>query len=191
LSGIQAYAGHLSHETDNEKRKALADEVVKTVKSLRDKLEENGIKVEKVSGISTGTLFDKADAKVYNEAQVGSYIFSDASYNKLPLKFENALFVLTSVVSIKPDRIVTDSGVKTCGVDQGLPEVQGLEDYAIELHEEHGIISKKNHNFKLNDRLRYIPGHCCSTVNLYDKIYLVSGDDVVDIIPVVSRGKSQ
>lgn len=33
-----------------------------------------------------------------------------------------------------------------------------------------------------------IPGHCCSTVNLHDKIYLVDGDTVIDRIAVTARG---
>lgn len=191
FGGIQAYAGHLSHEADEEKRHISVKAVVSEVKRLVKALEERGIRVPIVSGISTGTILDKAEFSIYNEAQTGSYIFSDASYNKLNHGFENSLFVLTTVISARPDRIVTDSGVKTCGVDQGPPEVVGLEDYKIELHEEHGLITKSGHNYKVCDRLRYIPGHCCSTINLYDKIYFVDGDEVVDIVPIVSRGKSQ
>ena len=32
------------------------------------------------------------------------------------------------------------------------------------------------------------PGHCCSTVNLHDKIYVVDGDRVIARIPVTARG---
>ena len=72
-----------------------------------------------------------------------------------------------------------------------MPEVYGMKDYSIDLHEEHGLITKYDHSYKVGDTLRYIPGHCCSTVNLYDKIYLIDGDDVVDVLDIVSRGKSQ
>ena len=34
-------------------------------------------------------------------------------------------------------------------------------------------------------------GHCCTTVNLFDAIYFVRDDRVVDRVPVTSRGKSR
>ena len=41
---------------------------------------------------------------------------------------------------------------------------------------------------KPGDKMMLIPGHCCSTVNLHDKIYLFEGDTVVGRIPVTARG---
>ena len=38
--------------------------------------------------------------------------------------------------------------------------------------------------------MRIIPGHCCTTVNLYDWIYLVRDGLVVDRLPVIGRGHS-
>ena len=46
-------------------------------------------------------------------------------------------------------------------------------------------------NFKINDKLRYIPGHCCTTVNMFNEIYLVDGDEVVAKWDITSRGKAQ
>ena len=70
LEGIQAYAGHLSHEKDGEKRCREAEGVINKVKEVVTALKEKGIEVPVVSGISTGTLEDKAPYKVYNEAQL-------------------------------------------------------------------------------------------------------------------------
>ena len=47
----------------------------------------------------------------------------------------------------------------------------------------HGYSGEK----KIGDKLRLIPGHCCSTINLHDKIYLVDGEKVVDRIPITAR----
>ena len=43
----------------------------------------------------------------------------------------------------------------------------------------------------MNDKPRYIPGHCCTTVNSHDRLYVMDDEDVVDVWPVISRGKSQ
>jgi D-serine deaminase-like pyridoxal phosphate-dependent protein len=39
----------------------------------------------------------------------------------------------------------------------------------------------------VGDRVLLIPGHCCSTVNLHDRIYLVEDNRVVDRLAVTAR----
>ncbi len=189
--GIQAYSGHISHEYDNKKRKSAVKLTMDKLTRLIGMLKSEGFENLKISGVSTGTLLDKAPYGIYSEIQVGSYIFFDTSYGMMTLPFKNSLKILATVISVKPDRAITDAGVKSCGVDQEMPKVSGLEGAELALHEEHGIISLANHGLKVNDRVAYIPGHCCSTVNLYRKIYLCDGDEVVTELEVTSSGKSQ
>ena len=59
----------------------------------------------------------------------------------------------------------------------------------ISMSEEHGAVYCE-HNFKINDKLRYIPGHCCTTVNIFDELYVVDGDEVVDCWKITARGKA-
>jgi len=33
-----------------------------------------------------------------------------------------------------------------------------------------------------------IPGHCCSTINLHDRIYIVDGGFVIDRLQITGRG---
>ena len=47
----------------------------------------------------------------------------------------------------------------------------------------HGYSEKKN----VGDKMLLIPGHCCSTVNLHDKIYLVDGEQVVGRLLITAR----
>ena len=44
---------------------------------------------------------------------------------------------------------------------------------------------------EIGDKLRIIPVHICPVCNLYDEAYLVSGDEVVEILKVAGRGKIQ
>jgi D-serine deaminase-like pyridoxal phosphate-dependent protein len=37
--------------------------------------------------------------------------------------------------------------------------------------------------------VRILPNHACVVSNLFDAVYLVSGEEVVDILPVAARGR--
>jgi len=190
FEGIQAYAGHMAHEHSKEVRIAETERIENEISGLKKYVEENGLKVKEVGGGSTGTVEQKPKDTVYTDIQAGSYIFMDSAYKQLNLGFKNALFVLTTVISTKKDRVVTDTGVKSLGMDQGNPLFLGVPDGSpISMSEEHGAVYCE-HNFKLNDKLLYIPGHCCTTVNIFDEIYVIEGEEVVDCWKVTSRGKA-
>ncbi len=188
FEGIQAYAGHISHMEDSEERMRATAENYEKIRSLVAYLSDNGVTVNTISGGSTGTGSIKASSGLYTELQAGSYIFMDATYRNLDLPFKNSLFLLTSVVSCREGLVVLDSGVKTCGVDQGNPVPMGFEAERIVASEEHFQIHNPTVNFEIGQKVRLIPAHCCSTVNLHDKIYLVDGDKVVNRILVTARG---
>lgn len=191
FEGVQAYAGNLSHEGSLAARQTGTDLIEKDLCSLKAKLTTAGLPPKEITGGSTGTVETKSGESIYTEMQCGSYIFMDRAYRDMELCFQNALFLLTTVISTKPDRIVTDGGVKSLGMDQGDPVFVGYEGYPIVMSEEHGQVAVPGHHCHINDKLRYIPGHCCTTVNAHDRIYVIDDENVVDIWPVVSRGKSQ
>ena len=43
-------------------------------------------------------------------------------------------------------------------------------------------------SLRLGDKLRIIPGHCDPTVNLYDQLFVVEDETVVDVWPIAARG---
>ncbi len=192
FGGIQAYAGQLSHEADFKKRMGDSEAIEEQLSQLKAFLTEKGLPPKEISGMSTGTLpLRQTLPTVYTESQAGSYLFMDAAYNLLDLPFENALFIFSSVISVNGDVFITDAGLKTCSVDQEKPVLMGHPEALVKLSEEHITNRLPGHRAKVNDTVRYIPGHCCTNVNLFDRIYLVSGDEVKEILPVTSRGKSQ
>ena len=186
--GIQAYAGNLAHEYDHEKRQEESLLVEEKVGKLLAFLRMEGIWAPEVSGCSTGTVEMRPKPTVYTEAQAGSYLFMDAAYNRVGAGFGNSLFMLTSVISASDDRVVCDAGVKSLGTDQGNPVFELFPEAQVEMSEEH-CAAYCAHACKVGDKLRLIPGHCCTTVNLHDWLYLIRGGKVVDRIPVTSRGK--
>ena len=188
FDGLQAYAGHISHVEDAGERLRLTEDNYKKIKETIAYLKDNNIPVNIVSGGSTGTSQIKVRDGIYNELQAGSYLFMDATYKNLNLPFKNSLFILSTVVSKKDGITVIDSGVKTCGVDQGMPELVGNEAELIVASEEHFQLHGLKKEINVGDKVRLIPGHCCSTVNLHDKIYLIDGEKVVDRIMITAKG---
>lgn len=187
--GIQAYAGHMAHWEDGEVRKTGSQKVDERVKELIDYLAANNMPARTVSGISTGTANFKGKG-IYTEMQAGSYLFMDGAYGALKLNFINALFILSDVMSLKKDRIITDAGLKSMATDQGPPQLKGHPGAELNLSEEHTMFLLPDHDYKVGDKVFIIPSHGCTTVNLYDKIHLVRGDEVIGIVDVTSRGKS-
>ena len=188
FDGLQAYAGHISHIEDLNTRKQMTAENYNKLKELIAYLNENGVPVKTVSGGSTGTAAIKAAEGLYTELQAGSYLFMDATYRTLSLPFKNSLFILTTVVSQRDGLTVVDAGVKTCGTDQGMPVPYKGSAQEIVASEEHFQLHKYTEKTSVGEKIRLVPAHCCSTVNLYDKIYLVDGEKVLDRIPVTAKG---
>ena len=188
FDGVQAYAGHLSHEINEAERVARTAENYTKLYSLLDELASHGVPATTVSGGSTGTAEIKAREGLYTELQAGSYLFMDATYRDLSIPFKNSLFLLTEIVSQRDGLTVVDAGVKTCGMDQGMPALcDGTLDHIV-ASEEHLQLHGYTGDGKIGDKIKLVPAHCCSTVNLHDKIYLVDGDKVVDRITVTARG---
>ncbi|MBR4099729.1 MAG: DSD1 family PLP-dependent enzyme [Clostridia bacterium] len=188
FAGIQAYAGHISHIESLGERKQSTAANYKKLKTLLSYLKEQGIEVKNVSGGSTGTAEIKAADGLYTELQAGSYLFMDATYRLLSLPFKNSLFLLTTVVSQRDGLTVVDAGVKTCGTDQGMPVLYNGTAKEIIASEEHFQIHNYTQNTTVGEKLLLVPAHCCSTINLHDKIYLVDGDKVVDRILITAKG---
>lgn len=200
FKGIQAYQGAMQHMDSYEARKEKLDAAITQVKEAVEALKAEGLSPEFVSGGGTGSYYFESNSHVYNELQCGSYAFMDADYGRIHDKdgrridkgeWENALFILTSVMShAKPHLAVCDAGLKAQSVDSGLPFVYGRDDVKyIKCSDEHGVIEDKDHVLKVNEKLRLVPGHCDPTCNVHDWYVGVRGGKVEAVWPVSARGK--
>ena len=135
---------------------------------------------ELVSAGGTGTYAINTWA---NEIQAGSYALMDVAYGRLGLPFRQAVFVLATVVSSPPEWSVADAGLKTVGMDHGNPEIEGETVWFCS--DEHTTFSPP---VAVGEKVRLIPGHVDPTMAYHERLYLCSGDDVVDIWPVDLRG---
>jgi 3-hydroxy-D-aspartate aldolase len=72
-------------------------------------------------------------------------------------EWENALFILTSVMShAKADKAICDAGLKAQSVDSGLPFIFGRDDVEyVKCSDEHGVVADPDGVLKVNDKLRW------------------------------------
>jgi len=195
FKGIQAYAGPLNlidQREGMEKKLSACHEVNETVAATRDLMTDTGLNVEIVSGAGTGTY--RLQHEYYTEVQPGSYVFMDWRYKISAPEFENALTVLSTVISRpQEDQAIVDSGWKTMSADGGPAKVKGRNDIKYEFSgDEHGrLILPQSSDMKIGERVELIPSHVCTTVNLYDKLFACRKDTVEGVWDIAARGRSQ
>ncbi len=201
FAGIQAYQGamqHLDLYTDRQEKVQVS---IGMVKEAVGALLENGLECDIVGGGGTGSYYFEGASGVYNELQCGSYAFMDADYGRIldekgqridQGEWENALFILTSVMShAKADKAICDAGLKAQSVDSGLPVIYGRDDVKyVKCSDEHGVIEDKEGVLRVNDKLRLVPGHCDPTCNVHDWYVGVRNGVVEAVWPVSARGKA-
>lgn len=191
----------MQHLERYEDRKAKLDAAIAQVKEAVEALKKEGLEPELVSGGGTGSYYFESCSGVYNELQCGSYAFMDADYGRIldqngkrldNGEWENALFILTSVMShAKPNQAICDAGLKVQSVDCGLPFVYGRNDVKyIKCSDEHGVIDDPKGVLKINEKLRLVPGHCDPTCNVHEWYVGVRKGKVEALWPVSARGKA-
>jgi 3-hydroxy-D-aspartate aldolase len=201
FAGLQAYQGAMQHMDSYDDRKAKIEVAVAQVDDAIQNLKLQGLACDIVGGGGTGSYYFEGNSGVFNELQCGSYAFMDADYGRIldekgnridQGEWENALFILTSVMShAKADLAVVDAGLKVQSIDSGLPVVYGRTDIKyFKCSDEHGVIRDTDSVLKVNDKLRLVPGHCDPTCNLHDWYVGVRNGKVEKLWPVSARGKA-
>jgi D-serine deaminase-like pyridoxal phosphate-dependent protein len=195
LRGLMGYEGHCVNIRDFENRVAETQKANQLLVDSKNAVEAAGIPVEIVSAGGTGTYMIAAKNPDITEVEAGSYIFMDTTYRQVLTDFEPSLTVLATVTS-RPvaNRIVLDCGSKTLAGDHGTPALYGLPPAAkCRLSEEHSIWTYTDHapDLQVGDKVRVIPGHCCSTVNLHDVYYVVQDAEIVDTWPIAAARRTQ
>jgi D-serine deaminase-like pyridoxal phosphate-dependent protein len=166
--------------------------------AARDLLAANGLACETITSGGTPDMWREPEGHVVTEYRPGTYIYMDRyQMAKGAATLDDcAATVLATVVSRPtPTRAILDAGSKALTSDTlGLPEYAELIEEpgakVVGLSEEHGKVElPEGSKLKVGDRVRVLPDHICPVINLYDQVYLISGDRVVDIVPVAARGR--
>lgn len=194
FGGLQAYHGRAQHQRSLEERGASIGRTAELTGQMVEDLRRAGLPCPIVGGAGTGTFALEAASGVFNELQVGSYVFMDADYgrNAPAPPFRQALFVLGTVMSVpSPDTAVVDAGLKALATDSGLPLLWQRDGIAyVGASDEHGKLAVGPHATppRLDERVMLVPGHCDPTVDRYDWYVGLRSGRVECLWPVAARG---
>ncbi len=200
--GLHGYQGKLQMIASYEERRAAVKCALDLLMTSADYCRRSGQDVEILTGGGSGSLAIDLELGGLNELQPGSYVFMDASYNRVVWDqfgarppFVPALSILGSVVS-RPaaDRAVIDVGWKSASSDAG-PPVPRLDDLVFYFAgDEHGHIRRrdgKDLDLAVGDMVELIPSHCDTTVNLFSNYTVVRNGMFEKLLPVDGRGASK
>ena len=157
-----------------------------------------GLEPAIVSTGGTPDMWKDDGLELITEYRAGTYIYNGRAHVACGAATHDdcALTVLATVVSTPAiGRAMIDAGSKALTSDlfgmEGYGEVRSLGGALVySLSEEHGFldISKVNGKPKVGDLVRVTPNHVCPVSNLFDKVVLVRGDEVLGAVKVDARG---
>ena len=169
----------------------------------RGLLEATGLPAEVVSNGGTPDMWRAHKVSAASEHRPGTYIYNDRSlvaYGTCGLD-DCALRVVATVVSAPtPDRVILDAGSKTLTSDllglTGHGLILEYPDAVIYgLSEEHGHVDvgacTGGARPRLGERVTVIPNHACVVSNLFDAVYAVQDNRVIEPLRIAARGRVQ
>ncbi len=160
-----------------------------------------GLACPEVSTGGTPDMWKDDGLQGVSEYRAGTYIYND----RMQIAADSAglddcaLTVLSTVVSVpNADRAMLDAGSKSLTSDlvglEGYGEVRSLSGARVyNMSEEHGFldIAKVNDKPKVGGLVRITPNHVCPVTNLFDKVVIVKGGEVLGAVKVDARGTVQ
>ncbi len=183
VRGVMGYEGHVVGIPAEADRRAGCEKAMALLAAAHREV-GGGL----VSAGGTGTY---ACNDVATEIQAGSYALMDTAYGKLELPFEQAFWVLATVISVSPGYAVLDGGLKALGMDHGNPDIAGAKVWFCS--DEHITFRGEGERApRVGDRLRVTPAHVDPTMAYHERIHLFRGDhrgeEVLDDWPIDLRG---
>ncbi len=197
--GFLVFPGHVRAHPDHQA--PVLKEIDARLQEAQDSLLRLGVQVRVVSGGSTPTAYRSHVMKTVTEIRPGTYVFNDMNTVATGAADIShcAVTVHVTVVSVAvKGRAVIDGGSKTFSSDplrggegRGFGFCPEHEDVVLEsMSEEHGHLNVESSSasFKIGDRLRFIPNHVCTTVNMHNEVWCIRGEEVVERWDVLGRG---
>lgn len=168
---------------------------------LAARLRKAGIPVAAVSVGSTPTALHAAVPGV-TEVRPGTYAFNDMMQVQQGTALLDmlAVTVLATVVSQPGPGLVTiDAGSKVFSGDvnpaglglRGYGAGFGRELFVERMNEEHGVVRVTGELPRIGEKLRFVPNHVCTSVNLSDELFGIRNGKVETVWAVAARGKRE
>ena len=196
FKGIMGYEGNVNGARTKKEQVKLAEAAMEEIVRAKRAIEHGGVKVEVVSVGSSVSTWINAKHPDVTEVQPGMYLFNDhVLVNRGVATWDDLALTVVATVMSKPtdDRAVVDAGSKAFNFDTGLYPMALERNGVVMEHfsEEHGWLhlSGEGRKLKIGDRIRFVPAHCCTTVNQHDEMYAIRSGKVETVFPILARGK--
>lgn len=200
--GLQGYSGDIQHIKKTSERRRVSHEQLQILKEMKKAIKEAKMPVRVTTGSGTGSHLVDMEAAVFNDLQLGSYIFMDTQYQEIHLKlwgkvpYHPSLFVYTRVVSNNHEGFVTlDAGSKSLATDgpqptvvAGAPEGSTYESFGDEFGKL--VLPEGAEPPATGTLIVLMAPHCDPTVNLYDHYHCVRDDKLVAVWDIQARGRA-
>lgn len=177
VRGVMGYEGHVVGLPDRARRVELLETAMGRLAAAAADV---GGDVVSAGGTGTYDLHRWA-----TEVQAGSYLLMDTAYGRLGLPFGQALTVLATVISVSSEWAVADCGLKALGMDHGNPSIERAT--VLYCSDEHVTFAPSG-PVQVGDRVAVVPAHVDPTVAYHQRLHVVEGEEVVDVLPVDLRG---
>jgi D-serine deaminase-like pyridoxal phosphate-dependent protein len=199
--GLLSHAGHAYHAASEKDLQAIAEYEARSLHAIAIGAREEGVQVDELSAGATPTARYSLQQDWITEYRAGNYVYFDRTQVGLRAATleDCALTVLATVVSHPtPRRYVLDAGIKAlAGEDYGWGTYGRLLEHPdvvlTRATEEHGVIELPDDvadpRLRVGDVVRIVPDHACGTANMQDVLVAVDGERVVDVWPVIARGR--
>lgn len=179
VRGVMGYEGHLMMVDERTERLAAVEQSMELL--IEAHAQVGG---DVISAGGTGT-FDLHGNTGVTEVQAGSYALMDSHYGRQGLPFEQAVFVVGTVISVSDGWAVADVGLKSLGMDHGNPDVADAKVWFCS--DEH-LTYAPDEAATVDDRVHVVPAHVDPTMAMHDAAWLVRNGEVVDRWPIDLRG---
>ena len=204
FGGIFSHDGNSYGAENLDALRAISDGAQRRTLHFAQLAREQGMPCETVSYGATPTFMNHVPIlSGITELRPGTYALMDASQaNAIGTLDRCAATVLATVIS-KPTalRTILDVGAKGLTMQSrtegicactGKGTILEMPEVHIEkVFDEHAIVNDRafHDRVQVGDKVRIIPVHICPVCNLYDRAYLISGDEVVQELEIACRGK--
>jgi len=207
FEGIFSHEGHSYSAQSLEQAAVIFTDTQKQTLFYAERARMANMPCKRVSIGSTPSILsanvkDVPILEGIHEIRPGTYVFMDAGQAAILGSYDScAATVLVSVTS-KPtaSRTIGDAGAKALTMqsrESGICYSPGkgvilepVQTTVTSVYDEHTVIIDPafSQAVSIGDTFRVIPNHICPVVNLFDTLYLIEGDHVVDRYAIAGRG---
>ena len=198
LQGIFTHEGHVYGAADANERGQRSHNAAARMREIAEALRIQGTPVADISMGSTPGAMYLPNEEGITEMRPGVYVFNDRMQVQYGAQPERCvLSVLATVVSVRAGgRIVIDAGSKSLASDRPFADgtfgevMDHPELTFVGASEEHGQLTCDGVNrLRVGDKLRIVPNHACTCVNMHDTMTAFRGEHVEAVWNIAARGK--